>query len=167
MTIRLGNNIIAGGVGCTPPKTGATAPTTSTVADYVGQLYIDTATDLIYICEDITSGVYTWVNAVKAPYITITSTDTTYTLKNNSVYGHVLIASGVTYTLPTVNANQDNWCKLFIDTTNSASIAFSGTSPNPNGVANIVTGHKYIVVCQYNNLKTEWEIYIIDGGVVS
>lgn len=101
---------------------------------------------------------------VDEPYTTLTGSSAT--LANKNVYGQIIPNGGVTYTLPTVTAGIDNYCKLFLDTTNSATVGFSGTTPNPNGVADMQTGHKYIVICQYNNLKTEWEIYIIDGGAV-
>lgn len=101
---------------------------------------------------------------VDEPYTTLTGA--TATLANKNVYGQIIPSGGVTYILPTVTAGIDNYCKLFLDTTNSATVGFSGTTPNPNGVTDMQTGHKYIVICQYNNLKTEWEIYIIDGGAV-
>lgn len=41
-------------------KTGTTAPTDSTVADFVGQFYLDTATPKTYQCTAISNGVYTW-----------------------------------------------------------------------------------------------------------
>lgn len=41
-------------------KTGTTAPTDSTVADFVGQFYLDTVTPKTYQCTAISSGVYTW-----------------------------------------------------------------------------------------------------------
>lgn len=95
-----------------------------------------------------------------------TLTGTTATLANKNVYGQIIPSGGVTYTLPTATAGIDNYCKLFLDTTNSATVGFSGTTPNPNGVTNMQTGHKYIVICQYNPLKSEWELYIVDGGSV-
>lgn len=43
------------------PKTGATAPTTSTVADYVGQLYTTNyEPNTFYICVKIANNEYTW-----------------------------------------------------------------------------------------------------------
>lgn len=101
---------------------------------------------------------------VDEPYTTLTGDSAA--LVNKNVYGQIIPSGGVTYTLPTVTAGIDNYCKLFLDTTNSATVGFSGTTPNPNGVTDMQTGHKYIVICQYNNLKTEWEVYIIDGGAV-
>lgn len=101
---------------------------------------------------------------VDALYTTLTGDSAA--LVNKNVYGQIIPNGGVTYTLPTVTAGVDNYCKLFLDTTNSATVGFSGTTPNPNGVTDMQTGHKYIVICQYNNLKTEWEVYIIDGGAV-
>lgn len=44
----------------TVSKTGTTAPTSSTVADFVGQFYLDTVTPKTYQCTAISSGVYTW-----------------------------------------------------------------------------------------------------------
>lgn len=41
-------------------KTGTTAPTSSTVADFVGQFYLDTVTPKTYQCTAISNGVYTW-----------------------------------------------------------------------------------------------------------
>ena len=227
MTIRKAGNIIAGGLSTTPPKTGTSAPTTSTIADYVGQIYLDTTNNKRYICTAISSGTYTWtdmlpiadtsttgvvkvgvnygtavtaegliytaradssdinaksnnykpivpstlnyaVRSVRPAYTEISATASTYTLANNNVYGQIP-SQGVTYTLPTVVAGEDNWCKVFVDTTTTASIAFdAGTvTINPNGTTSLQTGHKYIIICQYNNLKAEWEIYIIDGGTVS
>ena len=193
MTIRKAGNIIAGGLSTTPPKTGTSAPTTSTIADYVGQIYLDTTNNKRYICTAISSGTYTWtefiediqfngtsvvssgvanitssnIRSVAPAYTEISATASTYTLANNNVYGQIP-SQGVTYTLPTVVAGEDNWCKVFIDTTTTASIAFdAGTvTINPNGTTNLQTSHKYIIICQYNNLKAEYEIYVIDGGTV-
>lgn len=44
----------------TVSKTGTTAPTSSTVADFVGQFYLDTVTPKTYQCTAISNGVYTW-----------------------------------------------------------------------------------------------------------
>ena len=252
MTIKIAGQTIAGGVSCTPPKTGTTAPTTSTVADYVGQLYINTTDNSKYICTAITSGTpntYTWsdlssitdvqvnsvsvlnngvanipvasandlgtiktrteygfkmtssgnlsglaktaeqystmyddcviakgtleavkdtyVRAVKAEYTDL-STATSTTLAINNVYGQTIPASGATYILPTVTAGVDNWCKIFIDTTDSASIQFTGTyEMSPNSPTSLARNHKYLVICQYDNLHSKWVIFIIDCGAVS
>lgn len=99
------------------------------------------------------------------PYTTLTGS--TAALVNKNVYGQIIPSGGVTYTLPTVTAGIDNYCKLFLDTTNSATVGFSGTTPNPNGVTDMQTGHRYIVICQYDNLKSVWSIFIIDCGSVS
>ena len=99
------------------------------------------------------------------PYTTLTGA--TATLANKNVYGQIIPSGGVTYTLPTVTAGIDNYCKLFLDTTNSATVGFSGTTPNPNGVTDMQTGHRYIVICQYDNLKSVWSIFIIDCGSAS
>lgn len=71
-------------------KTGASAPTTSTAADYVGQWYLDTSNNKTYQCTAITSDgatpptyTYTWVQMIR-----ITDTATT------SDYGIVKIAQG-------------------------------------------------------------------------
>lgn len=53
---------------------GSSAPTSSTVADYVGQLYKDTTNDKLYICETITEDTsttpstftYTWTQLIRA-----------------------------------------------------------------------------------------------------
>ena len=57
-------------------KTGATAPTTSTAADYVGQWYLDTTNNKTYQCTAITSDgatpptyTYTWVEMARKSYV--------------------------------------------------------------------------------------------------
>lgn len=51
-------------------KTGSSAPTTSTTADYVGQIYLDTTNNKTYQCIDITGSTYTWVELVRADQLT-------------------------------------------------------------------------------------------------
>lgn len=43
----------------------ATAPTTSTVSDGIGQLYINTSANTLYICTDINGSEYTWILLTK------------------------------------------------------------------------------------------------------
>ena len=108
------------------------------------------------------------VREVKSAYTLIEATASTYNLAINNCYGQIP-SQAVTYTLPAVTAGVDNWVKIFADTTATASIAIASADSktiNPNGTADLQTGHKYIIICQFNNLKDEWEIYIIDGGAV-
>lgn len=71
----------------TVSKTGTTAPTSSTVADFVGQFYLDTVTQKTYQCTAISSGVYTWTEvggsggggALYRHDVTITGDNDTFT----------------------------------------------------------------------------------------
>lgn len=105
------------------------------------------------------------VRGVRAAYTEITASSTSYTLTSNATYGHAPTAA-TTYTLPTVVAGEDNWTKLFLDCTNTASIAFQtsdSTTITPVGSPTITQGNSYIFVCQYDNNKGEWKVFLIDS----
>ena len=107
------------------------------------------------------------VRGVRAAYTEITASSTSYTLTSNATYGHAPTAA-TTYTLPTVVEGEDNWTKLFLDCTNTASIAFQtsdSTTITPVGSPTIETGKKYIFVCQYDNLATTWKVFLVDATV--
>ena len=108
------------------------------------------------------------VRSVQSAYTLIEPTASTYNLAINNCYGQIP-SQAVTYTLPAVTEGVDNWVKIFVDTTTTASISIASADSktlNPNGTTDMVTKHKYIIICQFNNLKDEWEVYIIDGGAV-
>lgn len=108
------------------------------------------------------------VRSVRPAYTEISASSATYTLESNATFGQTP-SQAVTYTLPVFDSSVDCWIKLFIDTTNSSSIAFATTDStqiSPDGTTSIQSGHKYIVIVQSNSLKSCWEIYIIDGGAV-
>ena len=76
--------------------TGSAAPTTSTVAENVGQKYYDSTNDKWYVCKAITPGVdpdpttYTWVEQAGGPTVVqTTGTSTTDVMSQNAVTGMV------------------------------------------------------------------------------
>lgn len=107
------------------------------------------------------------VRSVKPACTTITASDTTATITANSTYSHKPTTSA-TYTLatPADTSTVYNGFILMLDTTNSASIAFStdgspSTSITISGNPTIQTGKRYTVTGQYSPINSSWELFII------
>lgn len=97
-----------------------------------------------------------------------TLSGTTATITANSTYAHAVGSSGCVYTIstPADTSTVYNGFVLLIDTTNSASIAFStdgspATTISISGNPTIQTGKKYTVTGQYSPLANEWQLFII------
>lgn len=157
------------GVSKVSPTYGLTVSNGIIVGSTKTESVYSTAANSLAICKGTLENIKdTYVRSVQPAYTLIEATTSTYNLVINNCYGQIP-SQAVTYTLPAVTAGVDNWVKIFVDTTTTASIAIASADSktiNPNGTADIQTGHKYIIICQFNNLKDEWEIYIIDGGSV-
>jgi hypothetical protein len=107
------------------------------------------------------------VRGVRPEYTQIPASSATYTLSSNATFGQTP-SQAVTYTLPTVISGVDNWCKLFVDCTTTASIAFTttdSTTITPVGSPTITQGNSYIFVCQYDNLAETWKVFLVDATV--
>lgn len=117
------------------------------------------------------SNLATPVRAIAPACTTITASDTTATITANSTYAHAVGSSGCTYTLTTpTDLTAYNGFILLIDTTNSASIAFStdgspATSITISGNPTIQTGKKYTVTGQFSPISSAWELWIISYEV--
>lgn len=120
-----------------------------------------------FICKGTLNNIQnTFVRSVAPACTTITASDTTATITANSTYAHAVSSSGCVYTLTTPSdTTAYNGFILMLDTTNSASIAFStdgtpATSISISGNPTIETGKSYTVVGQYNILTTAWNLWI-------
>ena len=75
---------LAGAADSVKPKIGAGAPTSATVADFLGQQYVDTTDEVMYFCVKIDGNVYKWIKGggssleLNRIYIYTQPTKTTY-----------------------------------------------------------------------------------------
>lgn len=127
-----------------------------------------TAANSLAVCKGTLDNIKDdFVRSVRPAYTEITASSATYTLSSNATFGQTP-SQAVTYTLPTVIAGVDNWCKLFVDCTTTASIAFTttdSTTITPVGSPTITQGNSYIFVCQYDNLAETWKVFLVDATV--
>ena len=128
-----------------------------------------TAENSLAVCKGTLDNIQNdYVRSVQPAYTAITASTASTTLAINSTYGQTPSVP-VAYVIPAPTAGVDNWIKMFIDTSNTASISFTtigGVSISPNQISDIEIGHKYMVVINYDNLHASWALFIKDMGTV-
>lgn len=140
---------------------------TSAQLGLVGDVQIGGTSILSSGVANLTSAnLATPVRAIAPACTTITGT--TATITANSTYASTVNASGCVFTLTTPSdLTVYSGFILLLDTTNSASIAFStdgspATSIVISGNPTLATGKKYTVTGQYSILNNAWELWIIE-----
>lgn len=155
------------GVSKVSPTYGLTVSNGIIVGSTKTESVYSTAANSLAICKGTLENIKdTYVRAVSPACTTLSGT--TATITANTTYAHAVSSSGCVYTIntPTDTSTVYNGFVLLIDTTNSASIAFStdgtpSTSISISGNPTIQTGKRYTVTGQFSPINSSWELFII------